>query len=239
MPPKRNVSTSELTLEDIAKQIDVSNKRLDNKLDKVLSDLEAINNRLSKLETIQNEHSSSLNFYGEEIEDIKNNISAIKAGTASIDSVSVLEHQLLQKQLSITGVPFKSNENLLEALEKMAKKINNDLTARTDIDSVFRVKQSDKVIVKFVNTHVRNSFFVSYKASPMTTKDLGFRESNKIFVNEILNKAQADLFYHARKAKKRLDYKYCWTAGQKVYLRKSNDTEAVIIASKNDLSALT
>ena len=72
----------------------------------------------------------------------------------------------------------------------------------------------------------------------MSTTDLGFLESSKIFINEVLSAKQSTLFWQARSFKKDYNYRFIWTFNQKIYLRKDANSDAIIINSIEDLEKL-
>ena len=81
--------------------MEVLNKSLSNKVDKVLSDLQTVTNKVNQLEAIQDEHTSSLKFYGKKIEEIKSKSLSIHKNWV------IQSQQSLQRQLLIVGVPHK------------------------------------------------------------------------------------------------------------------------------------
>ena len=75
----------------------------------------------------------------------------------------------------------------------------------------------------------------------MLVSELGFvgTGQDKIYVNEVLSAAQSKLFWQTRNFKATHKYKYVWTFRQKIYIRKTQDSDAININSEDDLNALT
>jgi len=64
-------------------------------------------------------------------------------------------------------------------------------------------------------------------------KQFKFRNSD-IFINEHLSKQNRSLFATAQEKKKALQYKYCWTKGGTIHMRKTDDSAVVTISSDAD-----
>ena len=71
----------------------------------------------------------------------------------------------------------------------------------------------------------------------MNSKELGFKFDNQIYVNELLSFETRQLFYKTRKYKTEKGFKYAWTINQKVYIRVTQDSQAVLIKNEEDLYA--
>ncbi|KAF6037326.1 hypothetical protein EB796_004359 [Bugula neritina] len=154
------------------------------------------------------------------------------------DRVDQLEFQDRKKQLTLNGIPQKSGENLLHAMKVMSEKLKCELQPYHDIDSIFRVKTSDKVIIKFIHAHKRDKFFGSFRKNPLNATDLGFKDNSKLYINEVLSKPQAALFHETRMFKKEHKYRFAWTSNQRIFLRKDSDSNAIQINSTDDLNDL-
>ena len=98
-----------------------------------------------------------------------------------------------------------------------------ELDVRRDVNAVFRLKSSDRVMVRFQSSHSRDTFFTSYRKHPLKRADFGFsvNQEKKVLINEVLSEKVANIFYHAHRQKKEKAYSHCWTINQKVYIRKT------------------
>jgi len=76
------------------------------------------------------------------------------------------------------------------------------------IDTIYRIKQSKKIIINFLHTNKRDFVFQNNRKNIMSTTDLGFLESSKIFINEVLSTKQRTLSWHARSFKKYYNYRF-------------------------------
>ena len=59
-----------------------------------------------------------------------------------------------------------------------------------------------------------------------------------IFINEHLSQTNRSLFAAALEKKTALNYKYCWTRGGSILMRKTDDSTVITISSQNDLNEL-
>ena len=93
-----------------------------------------------------------------------------------------------------------------------------------------------------MQTHVRESFLSSFKgkddAGALVAKDSGYSSTAKIYVNELLSFETRQLFFKARKYKTDHGYRFAWTINQKVYVKESLESKAILIKSEADLSRL-
>ena len=241
-PPKPKVKSSsegEVTLASI-----------DAKLDMVLSELSALKVKMNKLEGIQKEQQQSIEYIMAENEELKEKLVLLENQQPTIQTklkslenlnnrVEQHEHLSRAKCVELNGIPYSKDENLTEGFERLVKKVENfHLNLSTDLDNIYRIKQCKRVIIKFTQTKKRDQFFQLYRKNLCSTTDVGFKESSRIYINEELSREQSALFWKARGFKKDHNFKYIWTFGQKIYLRKTPDSDAVLINSEEDLEAL-
>ena len=145
------------------------------------------------------------------------------------------------KTLRITGVTKTHN------VTKLATVMSCTNINKHDIESVFRPKEkdgspTDLIKVRFTTKSKRDEFYSGRKClakNNLTTKDLGLSTSSKIFITESLSRATQSLFYHARKCKTELNYKFIWTYHAQIFMRKSNDVDMVKITTQESLDQLT
>jgi putative hemolysin len=65
--------------------------------------------------------------------------------------------------------------------------------------------------------------------------DLNFQDSNNnIYVNEHLTASNKNLFWLARNTKQ-LGYKYCWTKGGKIFIRKDEESRVIRVTKTSDI----
>ncbi|KAJ2937389.1 hypothetical protein O0L34_g16574 [Tuta absoluta] len=111
------------------------------------------------------------------------------------------------KNVEIKGVPQKKNENLLDLVSAVGKRIGYPIL-KPQIDFVTRVQsyQIKPIIVCFINRYVKEDFVAAARAMPKTTPissvDLGVAGKNStVYVNDHLTVANKAILAPIRYAK--------------------------------------
>ena len=63
----------------------------------------------------------------------------------------------------------------------------------------------------------------------ITLQDFGFSEENRIFINESLTQCNKELFKDCLKVKKDKGFKFLWTNGGKIFMRKDQHEGSKVI----------
>ena len=93
------------------------------------------------------------------------------------------------------------------------------------------------IIAKFVRRDVKETFYrARKKLRDLTTKDLGYKVSKNIYINESLTESNKALFKECVKVKKDLGFTYIWTSNGKIFLRKDKESPVVQIKTKDDIA---
>lgn len=237
MPPRRNNSNSSKNSTNQASTSDST----DDLLQEILQRLRTIDSKIDNLESKVSDVENSLTYHIELVEELKEDVRQIKTVVPVLESkVNNQENVTISKTLEIQGIPYHSNEKAIDIVTCIAEKIDVEIT-KDNIDSVYRNKSKKSIIVRFLQTHVRDSFFSSYRnlSAMLKGSDLGFEKNNeKIYVNEYLLYETRNLFFQAREFKKKHSYKFVWTRNQHVFLRKTEDSSTINVKCSNDLSNL-
>ena len=157
-----------------------------------------------------------------------------------------MENEKNLKALLITNIPESRSEDTTKVVLTLAKHLDAELQA-SDIESVFRIKNDSNpkpplIMVKLNKASARDSLYNARKnftKKGVNTNTLGFRSTQKIFINEVLSKTQQKLFYHARKKKEQLKWRYVWTYHGQVFMRKVHDSDAVKITTEGCLGKIS
>lgn len=154
--------------------------------------------------------------------------------------VEELEQYQRSNNLEIKGLPLDGDET--DIIKKLGDAVHVTLTD-TDIDICHRVataKPEEKnVVVRFVRRSKRNAVLAAAKKTRLSAESLGF-EGNRtpVYVNEHLTRQNKKLLGAAVARKKQNGWKFVWTAGGKVFARKSETSSAVKIACPDDLGKI-
>ncbi len=148
------------------------------------------------------------------------------------------QHELVNNVI-IQGIPFKEGENMQNLIEKIGEKLdvpvgNNGLTAyRLGRDP----SKNCPIKVCFERAGVNEQMFKSKKRYELNTKDLGYMENNRIYLNHDLTKRNVKLFTMARAFKKDHDYKYLWMSDGTIFLRKDDRSKVIVVDSEMALES--
>lgn len=250
MPRTKSTTEEEpLTLAALNKILEKHIQPLSAKLDGISATVLQLETRLTKFESEQKDQADSLTFLGDEITDLKEQMVKISGEVNSItgsdtnptslmEIINKMEHEKRAKSTEVFGIPYGEGEDLFSAFNAISKKLNLRDFGTDDIDHIYRIKRSKRVVIRFIHTHKRDRLMAAFKGEKLTLRDLGFKTDDRIFVNEVLSGEQYQLLYKARNFKKANNYQYLWTRNQRIYLRKSSDSDVIEIKSEGSLNSL-
>jgi hypothetical protein len=246
MGKPRGASTSDeepLSAATINKLLEKHLKPIDAKLSDLNTAIQNLKSRMAAFEEEQKEHAHSLNFLGDEITDIKAQLEEVQQQSKATevdymqDILERMEHDKRARSVELYGIPYGAGENLMEAASRIIKKLDLEME-KDNIDQIYRIKQTSRVIIRFLQSHRRDEFWAEFKNKQIGLKDLGFKDDGKLYINEVLSKSQYELLYKARNFKKANKFKYLWTRNQRIYLRKTQDTDVIEVKSFLTLTSL-
>ena len=90
-------------------------------------------------------------------------------------------------------------------------------------------------VVGFISRKTKEAIISARKKE--TNRQYAFRGKD-IYINEHLSKQNRSLFASAQETKRTLNYKYCWTRGGSVKLRKTDTSDTITVTSEEQLAAL-
>lgn len=186
---------------------------------------------MAKLDDMDQKYNSLLAKYHEQVKQNE----TMQAELISIKKqLNKKEQNELDSNVIIQGIPFKESENLQQLIKKIGEKLdvpigNNGLTAyRLGKDP----SKNCPIKVCFETRGVKEQMLKSKKRYELDTKDLGYRENNKIYLNHDLTKQNVKLFTMARTFKKDHDYKYLWMSNGTIFLRKDDRSKVIPVDSE-------
>ncbi|CAH2083527.1 unnamed protein product [Euphydryas editha] len=169
------------------------------------------------------------------------------------DRIETLQIAYRKPNFEIKNVPKKQSEtksDLVEMVLRLSSTIGCDLK-REDVKDIYRVRgkkeqRNPSIVVETSSTMVKSDILRLSKVFNIKTKGklcakhLGFltSEDTPIFICEQLTTKGARLYYLARDLAKSAQYKFCWTAYGKVYVRKTETSQVVCIKSEAQVHQL-
>lgn len=164
------------------------------------------------------------------------------------DRVEELQRGTRKTCIELKNVPRKPQEtrnDLTKMVLCLARNIDLDLGTK-DIKDVHRIQgkkagiNNTPVIVELGSSILKSDMLQKVKTyniknkTKLQAKHLGFtsNEETPVFVSEQLTAKGARLFFLARDLAKSKQYKYCWTAHGRVFVKKDDNSRSILIASE-------
>jgi hypothetical protein len=160
--------------------------------------------------------------------------------------MNAYEQYSRRSNVQINNIPSVQGESIEAIVCEMGQKVGVPIVFNTDVQAAHRVPTKgtvEPIIVKFTNRQVRNKFIIEARKAKLqcnqleSTKNLLFSagSQSKIFVSDHLTPANAKIFYEARKIVKEKKAKSTWTRDGKIFIKKTDQSEAVEIGLMSDL----
>lgn len=165
------------------------------------------------------------------------------------DKLNSQAQSMLRNEIEVSGVIEAENENVHHTMLMMSSLVGVRLTD-TDIDGIHRAgprrnpsHSPRPIVVKFTRRALRDQFLKAAKMRKLTTTDVDIKgEPSNIYVNERLTRSNRLLFRDTRKQFKEAGYKFCWTSGGIIYVKKregkGKGSEALVIRSHADIGRI-
>ena len=144
---------------------------------------------------------------------------AATGGSSVNHENSATEQAVLQLANDMLNVPLKTED--ISIAHRISKRMDNEPA---------------RIIVRFTNRKAHNSVY----AAKRSLKQYGRNSDQKIYVNEDLTSATAELFRRVREMVKRKVFHSFWTSGGVVFVKKSSarDSQPVKLSLSTNLQSL-
>lgn len=163
--------------------------------------------------------------------------------------VENMERKLRETSIEINNLPTDSNEQMLDAVEQLHKVLHVEYDQR-DQRCVYRLpakpNQPRPIILEYTTLHKKIEVLQAYKK--YNTKNKGERLNSSftglngtpkvVYIKELLTKKGKHLHYLARELVKNTLWRFCWTVGGKVFIRKEEGQPAVEVKSDDQIASL-
>lgn len=168
-------------------------------------------------------------------------------------TLQILDKSSRNCNIEIQSVPEKRSENLLNALKKLCEAVNCPFS-ESDIKSIRRVAKlnpsSDRPrnIIATMHSELHRDTIISAvrrfnkanKSCPLNSSHMGVvGEKCNIYVSEHLSAECKAVHAAARLWTKTNHYKFVWVKYGRVYIRKDEESPAILIRDTNSLSKLS
>ena len=174
-------------------------------------------------------------------------------GDKEEEKVNAIEQYSRRLNLEISRIPIKDGKNTNKIMEEIAKLVNVELSA-DQISTSHRLAVKPKrtagtencietetppppsIIVRFLSRDVCNQVYRNRKLlrNP-DLKNFSVEGTSKIFINENLTPIWKKFFWKTKQQAKTNNYKFFLAVNGNVFVKKAEETEAVLIKNEHDL----
>ena len=243
----------ELTEEKLESMLDRKFATLKQLLDEVVNTLSFLCNQYDGLQ-------KTVAGLQEENKKLQNENKSLRAEVFTIKNELKVEREALNNHeqyirhecLEFSRIPEKKEEHTNQIVTDICEAIGIDISEE-EISVSHRLPSKPRpdhrsddrpkvIVARFVRRDIRDQI---YKARSQlcnkTTKDIGYRDSYKIYISESLTQKNKELFKSCLQVKKSQKIKFIWTKYGKIFMRKDESpaSPVVQIMSTKDLQKLT
>ncbi|CAH2108788.1 unnamed protein product [Euphydryas editha] len=208
---------------------------------------------------------SSMHEFNKRVESVEQRVAAVEerigaqtcTHEANPDVINVItqlkqelndrEQENLLNNIQITGIPEKNGENVVHLVDLITKKIGVDIDARDIVSAERRgskraspggdeTKRPRPIIVRLTRRSVRDAVLKAARVRRGTdTNGIIDGPPSRLYINEHLTRTNRVLFYKAREEGRRLGWRYVWTRGGGVFVRRESGTTVHRIKTELDI----
>lgn len=259
-PPKKSKRSSKRVEETSESEEDFEAEEIEVKIEKVMkkvmNDFKRDFKKEIKMEL--QEFEKSLTYTSDKIDEVllemkhlkdkqlvlENENKMLKEKVKKMESaMEDLEQYSRNRNIQIDGIPNSPNEDLGKIVKEIGKEINVDFKDG-EIDVVHRIPTRNKtnpepIVVQLLSRNKRDEILMKAKQKKITTTALNFSGNERtIFINEHLTRQRKTLLYEAKQKRNELNFKFTWTKGGKIFMRKDEKCNVIQIHSLEDLQNL-
>lgn len=187
-----------------------------------------------------------------ELLDLQNENDCLKSTVKELSTrLNTLEQGARSNNVEIQCVPEKKNENLLATVLQIGTAIDCNITSENVLHCTRVAKLNTKnprprsIVVQFNNIKTRDRFmaaaitFNKHKKveDKLNSTHIGFAGAKTpIFITDHLSPSNRALHAAARAAAKEKGYKHVWVRGGRIFMRKQDDSDFILIRNMDYLN---
>lgn len=173
----------------------------------------------------------------------------LREAKKNLDSeLDELQQYSRKECLEFHGVPVMKNENTTAIIIELGKLMNislkqddisisHRLAHQADPNTTELRKRPPAIIAKFTRRSVRDQLYKA-RVGLKKFKTFPYDGMKYLFINESLTKHRKSLWKATREKREKSGYKYAWTNGAKIFVRKADKAKALQIRSPEDLNKM-
>lgn len=187
------------------------------------------------------------------IQELKEDNNTLKSTVSDLSNrLNLVEQNMRDGNIEVNGIPENKNENLVKTIEQLSKTLGEPIVPE-DILFATRVAKLNKdndrprtVIVKLRAPRYRDAILAAVatynkknKEDKLCNHHLGFGGARKpVFVSEHLSPVNKSLHAAARIKAKELSYKYTWVRNGRIFMRKDDFGDAILVRNRECLDSI-
>lgn len=160
---------------------------------------------------------------------------------------NILEQNRLINNIEVTGIPYTTNESLIDILINLSNKLNITLNV-SDVSNIYRTKVSkentSKIVVQFLNNSIKQELLHGIKkmfknGNPLTAHNIhkSFQSTN-VYINDHLSVGNRKLFWLSKLVAKQYEFKYVWANASGVFMKKVDGSTGYRVSSVDQLKKI-
>ncbi|XP_025407433.1 uncharacterized protein LOC112681388 [Sipha flava] len=151
--------------------------------------------------------------------------------------IDILEQQNLETSVEIIGIPKTENENCINIVKEIGKKLNIDIPVVEAKRITAEKSKLNIIIAKLETKELKNQLIRNSKNTKLNANMLvkNWPTENKIFINEHLTRDKRILFAKTRSTAKEKNYKFTWISNAEILTRKDENARIIRIRINSDL----
>lgn len=226
------------------------------------SELKIITTNLKEIHQTNNNIESAIANLSIQNEELRKKIESLEQQRKKDrDYITLLETKIedslrcaRKSSIELKNVPRSAKENcddLINMISHLSKNICLDIDTR-DIKDIYRLPvikagvTATPIIVELGSALLKTNLLKKVKSfniknkSKLQAQHLGLKSCPDVpvFVSEQLTPTGARLFFLARDLARTKKYKYCWTSYGRVYIRKDENTQVLVLKSETQIQQL-
>lgn len=158
------------------------------------------------------------------------------------EEVEEISQYSRRNNIEIHGIPELPQENVYNLVSDIGKALECNINKK-DIDVAHRVPSSNKslprpIIVKFINRWQKGEIMIAKRNKKLLTSSIGIPSPEKpIFINDHLTPRTKGILRKAKDLRNK-GFKYVWSRDGKIFVRKDEASQAIVIKSLDDVVKL-
>ncbi|CAG9782736.1 unnamed protein product [Diatraea saccharalis] len=258
---------SQVTLQDLKKELLITTVLSSWKIEKELSKLYPLSNILTDITSLKTQCTefqrsntqmdNSITFLYAQLAEMKKQLETER--NFYKQKFTVLEEQVKECQplsrasfIEVRNVPesrYETVSDLINFIQKLGMTLDIRINYH-DIRDIYRRGNPEKtktIVVEFMTVQMKHMILSSTRrfnknraiADKLNCEHIGMiGEKRPIYVVEHLSISGSKLFFQARQFSKKCGYQFCWTKNGKIFLRENTNTKFIHVKTEQCLSNL-